>query len=80
MRIPESCGRCGGASVVYATIHGAAFTVRYRKCRTCNATSKGISMNQFLLSNELGHIEQRPEIMRAALNSFHIEGKTHGTG
>lgn len=43
MRIPASCKICGGPSITYATVTGFAFRTHYRKCRSCGATSKGIS-------------------------------------
>ena len=43
MRIPENCKLCGGPSITYATVTGSAFRTHYRKCRSCSATSKGIS-------------------------------------
>ena len=57
MRIPETCQHCGGAAIVYATVQGSQFTTRYRRCRICGATSKSVSVNPFLFSNDIDHNE-----------------------
>ncbi|MCX7399704.1 MAG: hypothetical protein NT138_18705 [Planctomycetales bacterium] len=73
MRIPETCERCNGPAIVYATVQGSQFTTRYRRCRICGATSKTISVNPFLLSNDIDHNEAASTTM-AATHFTHTKG------
>ncbi len=58
MRIPERCKICGGRSLVYASIRGAVFRVRYARCESCDATTKTIAaipQKTCLYSNDIEH-------------------------
>lgn len=52
MRIADDCNLCpDGRALVYATIQGERYTVRYRRCDQCGETSKSIQMKTVLSSN-----------------------------
>ena len=69
MRIPASCAICGGPAIVYATVQGRQFRTQYRRCSTCGRTSKSVSMNRVLFSNDLSH-ERHPITDTAGVSQF----------
>jgi transcription elongation factor Elf1 len=69
MRIPETCERCNGPAIVYATVQGSQFTTRYRRCRICGATSKTVSVNRVLFSNDIDRNEAMAAILQVSTDS-----------
>lgn len=59
MRIADDCNLCpDGRALVYATIRGERYTVRYRRCDQCGETSKSIQMKSVLSSKHSVEPEQ----------------------
>ena len=59
MRVADDCNLCpDGRALVYATIQGERYTVRYRRCDRCGETSKSIQMKTFLSSKHSVEPEQ----------------------
>lgn len=82
MRIPETCEHCSGPAIVYATVQGSQFTTRYRRCRNCGATSKTVSVNRVLFSNDIGRNGAMAGTMPADSRGgkFSTTGFTHTKG
>ena len=50
--------------VTYASVQGSAFRTRYKKCRGCGGTSKGISVIPRMPGKDIEHQRQTVVILR----------------